>query len=51
MSNDTWNQLKVDVSGWAARNAVSRIEIGFHALGSTTAWTPRFQIDDVGWNN
>jgi len=51
MSNDTWNQLKVDVGNWAPRNAVSRIEIGFHALGTTTAWTPHFQIDDVGWNN
>lgn len=51
MSNDTWNQLKIDISGWAARSKVSRIEIGFHALGSATPWTPRFQIDTIGWNN
>jgi hypothetical protein len=51
MSNDTWNQLSVDVSGWAPRSAISRIEIGFHALGSDTAWTPRFQIDSVGWKS
>ena len=49
MSNDAWNNLAVDVSGWAPRSSISRIEIGFHALGSTTQWTPRFQIDDVGY--
>jgi hypothetical protein len=49
MSNDAWNNLAVDVSGWAPRSGISRIEIGFHALGSTTQWTPRFQIDDVGY--
>lgn len=49
MANDTWNTLQVDIGGWAARDKVSRIEIGFHATGSDTAWTPRFQIDGVGW--
>jgi hypothetical protein len=51
ISNDTWNQLAVDVSGWAPRSAISRIEIGFRALGSDTSWTPRFQIDSVGWKS
>jgi hypothetical protein len=32
-------------------SAISQIEIGFHALGSSTPWTPRFQIDSVGWKN
>jgi hypothetical protein len=51
ISNDAWNQLGVDIGGWAPRSAISRIEIGFHALGSDTSWTPRFQIDSVGWKN
>lgn len=25
MSNDTWNQIKVDISGWAPRSKVSRL--------------------------
>jgi hypothetical protein len=51
ISNDTWNHLAIDVSGWAPRSAISRIEIGFHALGSDTTWTPRFQVDSVGWKS
>jgi hypothetical protein len=51
VSNDAWNQLAIDVSGWAPRNAISRIEIGFRAVGSDTSWTPRFQVDSVGWKS
>lgn len=51
IANDSWNHLSLDVSGWAARNAVSRIEVGFRAVGSDTTWTPRFQIDNVGWKS
>lgn len=50
VSPDTWNELTLDVSSWAARGAVSRIEIGFRALGTSSIWVPHFQIDDVTWN-
>ncbi|WP_345069352.1 GDSL-type esterase/lipase family protein, partial [Leifsonia kafniensis] len=52
MAADAWNTIRLDVSGWAARSAVSKIEIGFHALGVTGPgnWIPHFQIDDVAWN-
>jgi hypothetical protein len=51
ISTDSWNQLAIDVSGWAPRSAISGIEIGFRAVGSDTSWTPRFQIDSVGWKS
>jgi hypothetical protein len=50
-ANDSWNHLSVDVSGWRARTAVSRIEIGFRGAGSDTTWTPRCQVDSVGWKS
>jgi hypothetical protein len=49
MSSDAWNEIPVDVSGWAARSSVSRVEVGFRALGTSTTWQPRFQVDDVRW--
>ncbi len=47
VSADSWNRLTLDLAGWAGRAAVSRIEVAFRAVGSDTAWQPRFQIDDV----
>ncbi len=46
---DRWNELRVDVGDWAARNRVTRIEVGFRAIGSDTPWTARFQVDDVSY--
>jgi Bacterial alpha-L-rhamnosidase C-terminal domain len=48
ISCDSWNTLSVDLTGWAGRSAVTGIEVGFRALGTTFVWSPRFQIDDVG---
>ena len=48
-SPDSWNSLSLDVSGWASRSRVARIEAGFRALGTTASWQPRFQLDDVSW--
>ena len=48
-SPDSWNSLSLDVSGWASRSRVTKIEAGFRALGTTELWQARFQLDDVGW--
>lgn len=45
---DAWNRVAVDLSGWAGRSAVSRIEIGFRAKGSSIGWSMSFQVDAVG---
>jgi hypothetical protein len=44
---DSWNALGLDVSGWAARSALSRIEIGFRAVGTSAQWQPHFQVDSL----
>jgi Bacterial alpha-L-rhamnosidase 6 hairpin glycosidase domain/Bacterial alpha-L-rhamnosidase C-terminal domain len=49
VSNDTWNQVKLDVSSWAYRNDITGISISYAAVGSTTPWSMHFQVDDVGW--
>ncbi|MET9018467.1 DUF5722 domain-containing protein [Actinopolymorpha sp. NPDC004070] len=46
---DRWNELRVDVGDWAARDRITRIEVGFRAIGSDTPWSARFQVDDVAW--
>jgi hypothetical protein len=46
---DGWNTLELDVSSWAARGAVSRVEVSFSAPGGTTPWSSRFQVDGVEW--
>lgn len=51
ISNDRWNEVRLDVSSWAYRNDVTSVEIGFSAVGSTTTWSPRFQVDDVTWTD
>lgn len=48
-SPDAWNTLTLDVSSWASRSKVARVEAGFRALGTTMPWQPRFQLDDVSW--
>lgn len=48
---DSWNKVSVDVSNWALRNAITRIEITYRVQGSSFNWTgtPRMQIDEVGY--
>jgi hypothetical protein len=47
---DKWNQLSIDVSGWASRAAVTSIQVSFAATGTDYPnWTTRFQIDDLGY--
>lgn len=49
--SDQWNLLAVDVSGWTNRNRITRIEVTFHAVGTSSTWNPHFQVDDIGWFN
>ncbi len=44
---DSWTTLTVDLSGFAGRNSVASISASMNAVGSSQAWQPRFQIDDV----
>lgn len=46
---DQWNEVVVDVGRWPYRNKITRIEIGFQAIGTAAAWAPHFQVDDVGY--
>jgi hypothetical protein len=49
-SPDKWNELSIDVSGWASRSAVTSFEVSFAAIGTDYPnWVPKFQIDDVGY--
>ncbi|HEY0828683.1 MAG TPA: hypothetical protein VGE40_11345, partial [Bacilli bacterium] len=52
VSPDAWNLLKIDIGGWAYKNAVSRLDISFWA-DTASDWNPKFQIDDIsrGANN
>ncbi|MDT4911199.1 MAG: hypothetical protein QOC66_327 [Pseudonocardiales bacterium] len=51
VSPDAWTTLSLDVADWAGAAAVTRIEVGFAAVGTTFApWNGSFQIDDVTWS-
>ncbi|MBB6637311.1 DUF5722 domain-containing protein [Cohnella thailandensis] len=47
MSPDRWNAISADISAWAFRSSVTSIEISFRAAGSSMAWAPDFQVDNV----
>ncbi|GGM64318.1 DUF5722 domain-containing protein [Microbacterium saperdae] len=47
---DRWNRIVVDVSAWAGRSSVTGIDVSFAAVGSSTPWGMRYQIDDVAWS-
>jgi len=50
VSPNTWTPLSLALTGWSGASAVSRIEVGFSALGTTyTPWGGDFQLDDVTW--
>jgi hypothetical protein len=49
VSNDTWNQVSLDVSSWPYRGQVTGISVSFAAVGATVPWAMHFQIDDAGW--
>lgn len=42
----SWNLLKINLTDWAHKNAVTRVDISFYT-NSSTAWNGRFQIDDI----
>ncbi|HEY4457044.1 MAG TPA: alpha-L-rhamnosidase C-terminal domain-containing protein [Pseudonocardiaceae bacterium] len=51
VSSDTWTPLSLPLTGWSGASSVSRIEVGFAALGTTySPWGGDFQLDDVTWS-
>ncbi|MET3806153.1 hypothetical protein ABIB25_003162 [Nakamurella sp. UYEF19] len=48
---DQWNRVAVDVADWDCRNRITRVDVTFHAVGTTAPWNPHFQVDDVGWDD
>jgi hypothetical protein len=51
VSPDSWSTLSLDLTGWPGAAAVSKVEVGFHALGTTfSPWSGDFELDDVGWS-
>jgi hypothetical protein len=50
ISPNAWTPLSLALTGWSGASGVSRIEVGFSALGTTYApWGGDFQLDDVTW--
>ena len=47
---NNWNKVVLDVSHWAYRNNITKVEIGFQSTNETILWGPRFQIDYIGTN-
>lgn len=48
ISADAWNQVYMDLSGWSGRSNITKIEISFRAVGSSSTWYgSRFQIDMI----
>lgn len=47
--HDRWNRVAVDVAGWEHLDSVTRIEVTYRVVGSTTPWTgAQLQVDEVG---
>jgi Family of unknown function (DUF5722) len=44
---DRWNDIRLDIGQWPYRDRITRIEVGFRAVGTDTSWSPRFQVDDI----
>ena len=50
MQADEWNRVVADIGAWEHKNAITKIEISFRAVGSSADWYgSRFQIDNVGY--
>lgn len=48
ISSDQWNQIHVDITGWAYRSSITKIDIAFRAVGSSGTWYgSRFQLDAI----
>lgn len=47
---NNWNKIVLDVSKWAYRSNITKIEIGFQSTNDTILWSSRFQIDYIGTN-
>ena len=47
---NNWNKVVLDVSHWAYRNNITKVEIGFQVTNDSILWAPRFQVDYIGTN-
>ncbi len=47
---NNWNKAVLDISHWAYRNNITKVEIGFESTNDSVLWAPRFQVDYVGTN-
>lgn len=49
MKADNWNEINVEIGDWAFKDHVTQVDISFRAVGNDMGWTPRFQLDFVGY--
>lgn len=50
MQADSWNYISVDISTWQGKRGITKIEVSFRAIGSSSPWYgSRFQIDNMGY--
>jgi hypothetical protein len=50
INTNSWNRLSIGLSDWPGRRAITRISVSYVGTGGTsTAWVPHFQLDDVGY--
>ncbi|SDX38709.1 DUF5722 domain-containing protein [Paenibacillus sp. CF384] len=50
ISGDSWNELSVDLSDWAYRTSISKIEVAFRSVTYSSAWTGKHQLDNIGFS-
>lgn len=44
---DAWNTVSVNLAGWAARNAITSVDVTVTANGGTGSWSGKFQVDGL----
>ena len=50
VSPNAWTTLSLPLAAWSGASSVSRIEVGFAAVGTTySPWGGNFQLDDITW--
>jgi len=48
MENDKWNEIRLNIQNWDAKENITHIELSFRA-GSDIDWRPQFQVDGIGF--
>ncbi|MBC7958256.1 MAG: hypothetical protein H7X94_00180 [Vallitaleaceae bacterium] len=47
ISGNLWNKVSVDLSGWAYKNNVTKMEVAFRSTTYTPLWEAKHQMDDL----